>query len=162
MKCTLAQALRFCLGRTARRGSRDIALLFLDHGTRRGWVVSSTPRPLFNPGKDPVTIVQEAGWAPGPVWIGAENLVPTGNRSPDRQGRSQSLYRLRYPAHHCKRGSYKIRNRALKQQTTNLIGTTRKEYCGKIIRKIYWQLSYIAVVYVGQLKCFEVIHFRRH
>jgi len=28
----------------------------------------STPRPgRFNPGKDPVPIVQEAGWAPGPV-----------------------------------------------------------------------------------------------
>jgi len=25
------------------------------------------PRPLFTTGKDPVPIVQEAGWAPGPV-----------------------------------------------------------------------------------------------
>ena len=33
------------------------------------------------PGKDPVRIVQETGWAPGPVWTGAENLVPTGIRS---------------------------------------------------------------------------------
>ena len=33
------------------------------------------------PGKDPVPIVQEAGWAPGPGWTGAENLVPTGFRS---------------------------------------------------------------------------------
>jgi len=32
----------------------------------------------FVPGKDPVPIVQKAGWAPGPVWIGAENLAPTG------------------------------------------------------------------------------------
>jgi len=30
------------------------------------------------PGKDPVPIVQEAGWAPGPVWTGAENLAPLG------------------------------------------------------------------------------------
>ena len=57
------------------------------------------PRPLFNPGKDPVPIAQEAGWAPGSVWTGAENLAPTGIRSPDRPTRSQSLYRLRYPAH---------------------------------------------------------------
>ena len=28
------------------------------------------------PGKDPVPIVQETGWAPGPVWMGAENLAP--------------------------------------------------------------------------------------
>ena len=27
------------------------------------------------PGKEPVPIVQEAGWAPGPVWTGAENLA---------------------------------------------------------------------------------------
>ena len=35
-------------------------------------------------GKDPVPLVQEAGWAPGPVWTDAENLVPTGIRSLDR------------------------------------------------------------------------------
>jgi len=28
--------------------------------------------------KDPVPIVQEAGWAPGPVWTGAENIAPPG------------------------------------------------------------------------------------
>ena len=54
------------------------------------------PRPLFTPGKDPVPIVQEAGWAPGTVWTGAENLDPTGIRSPDPPARSQSLYRQRY------------------------------------------------------------------
>ena len=33
------------------------------------------------PEKDPVPIVQEARWAPGPVWTGAENLTPpTGTR----------------------------------------------------------------------------------
>ena len=26
--------------------------------------------------KDPVPILQEAGWASGPVWTGAENLAP--------------------------------------------------------------------------------------
>jgi len=36
VKCTLVQALRLCTGCTAHRGSRGIALLFLDHGTRRG------------------------------------------------------------------------------------------------------------------------------
>ena len=29
----------------------------------------------FTPGKDLVPIVQEAWWAPWPVWIGAENLA---------------------------------------------------------------------------------------
>ena len=76
VKCTLVQALRLCTGRTAHRGSRGIALPFLDHGTRRGWGGSFTSRPLFTLGKDSVLIVQEAGWAPGPVWTGAENLAP--------------------------------------------------------------------------------------
>jgi len=125
VKCTVVQALRLCTGRTAYRGirgigkgkvhrctgtealyrpydpkgSRYIALLFLDHGTRRGWVVSVTPWPLFTSGIGSVPIVQEAGWAPRPVWTCVENLAPTSIRSPNRPARSQSLYLLRCPAH---------------------------------------------------------------
>jgi len=41
------------------------------------WVSGQRHAPaVFTPGKDPVPIVQEAGWAPGPVWMGAENLAP--------------------------------------------------------------------------------------
>jgi hypothetical protein len=62
-----------------------------------GW---SAPRPgRFTPGKDPVPIVKEAGWAPGPAWTCEKNLAPTEIRSPDRPARGQSLYRLSYPAH---------------------------------------------------------------
>jgi hypothetical protein len=35
VKCTLVQALRLFTGRTPHKGSRRIALLFHDHGTRR-------------------------------------------------------------------------------------------------------------------------------
>jgi hypothetical protein len=62
-----------------------------------GWVVNTTPRPIYPRERDPVPILQEAGLAPGPVWTGAENLAPTVIRSPDRPARSQSLYRLNYP-----------------------------------------------------------------
>jgi len=31
------------------------------------------PRPHFTPGKDPVPILQEAVWAPGPVWTGGKS-----------------------------------------------------------------------------------------
>jgi len=99
VKCTLVQALRLCTGRTAHRASRGIALFVLDYGTRRGWGVSLTSRPLFTPGKKAVPILQEDVWLQGAVWAGAENLVPTGIRFPDRLARSQSLYRLRYPTH---------------------------------------------------------------
>jgi hypothetical protein len=51
----------------------------------------------FNPDKDLVPAVQEVGWASGPVWTGVENLAPTVIRTPDRPGRSGSLFRLRYP-----------------------------------------------------------------
>ena len=47
-------------------------------------------------GKDPVPTVQEPGWAPWPVWTGAEHLALNEIRSPDRPDRSQSLYRLSY------------------------------------------------------------------
>jgi len=62
-------------------------------------VVSSTPRPHFTPGKDSVPIVQEAGWALGPVWTGGKSR-PHRDSIPERPARSQSLYRLRYPAHY--------------------------------------------------------------
>jgi len=82
----------------AQRVGRGIALLFHDHGTRRGWVVSSMPWPHFTPGKDPVPIVQEAGWALGMVWTGGKSR-PHWHSIPDRPARSQSLYQLSYPAH---------------------------------------------------------------
>ena len=82
----------------AQRVVRGIALLFHDHSTRRGWVVSSTPRPHFTTGKDPVPILEDAVWAPGTVWTGGKSR-PHRDSIPDRSARSQSLYRLSYPAH---------------------------------------------------------------
>jgi hypothetical protein len=35
------------------------------------------------PERHPIPIVQEAEWAPGPVWMGAENLAPTRIQTPD-------------------------------------------------------------------------------
>jgi len=51
------------------------------------------------PRKDPVPILQKAGWALGPVWTGG-NSRPHRDSILDRPARSQSLYRLSYPAHH--------------------------------------------------------------
>ena len=56
-------------------------------------MVSSPPRPHFTPGKDPVLIVQEAGWGPGQVWTGGKSSSHR-DSIPDRPARSQSLYRL--------------------------------------------------------------------
>jgi len=81
----------------AQRVGRGIALLFHDHGTRRGWVVSSTPQLHFTAGKDPVPILQETGWAPGLVWMGGKSH-PHWDSIPNRPASSQWLYRLSYLA----------------------------------------------------------------
>ena len=60
----------------AREGVEIYLYSFFNLGARwGGW---STPRHgRFTPGKDPVPIVQEAGWSPGPVWTDTENRAPT-------------------------------------------------------------------------------------
>ena len=51
--------------------------------------------------KDPVLTGQESGWAPGPVWKGAENHTPPVEYDPqDRPARRESLYQLHYPGPH--------------------------------------------------------------
>jgi hypothetical protein len=38
--------------------------------------------PLYPRERDPLPIVQEAGWAPGLAWMGAENLAPPSGIGP--------------------------------------------------------------------------------
>ena len=59
------------------RGSRNIG----------GWSASRSD--VFIPRKEPVPILLEAEWVPGPVWTGAEHLAPIGIRSRDRPARSR-------------------------------------------------------------------------
>jgi hypothetical protein len=49
-------------------------------------------------GKDPIPIVQEARWAPEPVWTGGKSR-PHRDSIPDRPAHSKSLHQLSYPAH---------------------------------------------------------------
>jgi len=71
----------------AQRVGRGIALFFHGRGTRRWWVVSSTPRPHSTPGKDPVPILQETGWAPGQGWTSGKSR-PHRDSIRDRPARS--------------------------------------------------------------------------
>jgi hypothetical protein len=49
------------------------------------WGSVSQPHPdRSTRGNDPVPTEQEAGWAPGLVWIGAEKIATKGIRSPYR------------------------------------------------------------------------------
>jgi hypothetical protein len=62
-----------------------------------GWVFSTTPRPFY-PRERPGNHCT-GGWVgPRAGLACAKNRTPTGIRSPDRPARSQSLYRLNYPA----------------------------------------------------------------
>jgi len=88
----------FLLATKALKVSRGIALVFLGPSALDGVGGQPHTPTASTPGKYPIPIVQEAGRAQGPVWTGAENLAPTGIRSPDRPARSQSLYRLSYRA----------------------------------------------------------------
>ena len=62
-----------------------MAVLFFTTALEGSEGSASRPGHSLPPGKDPVPIVEEAGWAPGPVWTDAENLAPTGIRFPDLQ-----------------------------------------------------------------------------
>ena len=69
--------------RKAQRGKQRYSFYpFLNLGGRWGWTVNSMPWPLY-----PLAILQQTGWAPGPVWTGAENLASSGIRSPNRPAR---------------------------------------------------------------------------
>jgi hypothetical protein len=78
-------------------GWKDIVLLF-NPGARWGSVANATPWSIYHREIDPLLIVQEVGWASGPVWMGAEDLIPSDFQFPDRSARSESLYRIRLPA----------------------------------------------------------------
>ena len=57
-----------------------------------GWMVNAMSWPL-HPGKRTGTQLQEAGWTPGPLWTGVENLT-TGIRSPNPPASSESQHQV--------------------------------------------------------------------
>ena len=48
---------------------------------------AARPCRILLPGKDPVPVLQEVGWVPGPVWTG-EKSRPHRDPIPDRPARS--------------------------------------------------------------------------
>jgi hypothetical protein len=70
---------------------------FFNMGDRLWWNVNVTPRLLYPQERHRLLNVQEAGWGLGPVWMSAQNIIPTEIRTPDRPARERSLYQLRYP-----------------------------------------------------------------
>ena len=67
----------------AQRGVELYLYYCFNLGARWGWEVNATPRPLYARERDSVPIVQEVALTQGSLWTAAENLSPTGLRSPD-------------------------------------------------------------------------------
>jgi hypothetical protein len=76
---------------------------FLTSALEGGERSASCPGRALPPDKEPpVPTVQEAGWAPEPVWtqrLEEKILCLCRGSNPDRPVRSQTLYRLSYRAH---------------------------------------------------------------
>ena len=70
VKFTLEQAVK------VQRGSGGIALPFFFNLCARWGGGQRHALATLPPRKRPSHIVQEIGWAPGPVWTGAENVAP--------------------------------------------------------------------------------------
>jgi hypothetical protein len=84
----------------AQRVCRGIAVILLNLSSNWGWVVITAPR-LLTPVKNPVPIVQEAGWGLGPVWTSVKkriHLGPTGVQTPNRPTGS-CIYYISRPLH---------------------------------------------------------------
>jgi hypothetical protein len=88
-----------------RLGGAEIQLLLIfDLGTRWGWVISVTSRPLFRPGKGPAGTRCTGGWVGPRVGLDTEvrGIIPPlpgiEPRSPGHSARSYTLYWLSYRA----------------------------------------------------------------
>ena len=62
-------------------------------------MVIGTPRPLYLQERKLVPLVQEAGWTPGTVWTGVENLDPTEFKSRAFQPVASRYTDYAIPAH---------------------------------------------------------------
>jgi hypothetical protein len=95
VKCTLVQALRFCTGRTAHRGSRGTAVPFHDHGIRSGEGLAARPGRSLPSGKPRYPLYRKLG---GPqVRSGQVRKIspPTGIRSVQPVGSRYTDYATR-------------------------------------------------------------------
>ena len=70
-----------------RRNWRYSSTLSFNLGAIYGWVINTTPRPLYPRETDTLPIVQEARWASGSVWMATKYVAHTGFRTLDRPAR---------------------------------------------------------------------------
>jgi hypothetical protein len=89
-------------------GRGDIAPLFLNLGTGRGWVVSSTPWLHLTLGKVPGTHCGRLGGPQRQLDVEGRGKVLRWGSNPSHPVCSQSLYWLSYPSHFVKKAYCKM------------------------------------------------------
>jgi len=100
VRCTLVQALRLCTSSTAHKGSRGIALLFLDHATIRSEGSASRAGRSLPPGKTRYPLYRRLGGPQGRSGqVRKISPPPPGFDPRTVQPVAQSLYWLSYRAH---------------------------------------------------------------
>ena len=81
-------------------------------------MLNATSWLVFPQERDPLPLLHEAAWAPGPVPMGAENLANTGIRSLDCSASSVSLYNMSYNPLNYAEGRIDSYNAVLYEQLT--------------------------------------------
>jgi len=63
-------------GYESRGGVEKEPRIFFNLDAKLGWMVNATLWPFYPRKTDTLPTVEEAVWAPLPIWTGAENLSP--------------------------------------------------------------------------------------
>jgi len=106
-------------------------------------VVSRTPQRHFTPGKDPVPILQEAGWAPGPVSKDGKSR-PHRDSIPDLPARSPFAIPTELPGPLL----------TLLVTISNQVSVTSKKYYAKIIFEISHTYLNLCSIYAIKILTF--------
>ena len=124
---------------------RYSSTLFQDLRNQKGWGKLHAPA-ASTLGKDPVPIVQEAGWTSGPVWPSGNSLLHR-DSIPDRPARSQSLYQLSYPVHILQ--LYSCYFSVIKHHKIRVLTNRRKAaytFLTTVLDKVSLQLQFLAAL----------------
>jgi len=85
----------------AQMGDTLIDLPIDNIGAGRGWAVNASLLPLYPRERDPVPILQKAGWNSKPAWKYTENLIPSHKQTNSERPDSRDLSYVYWTVHHC-------------------------------------------------------------
>jgi hypothetical protein len=101
------------------------------------------------PGMTRYLLYRRLGGPTGPVWTGAENLAPTGIRSPDSRAHSEPLYRLQCPGPH-RYTVYKVKRKVSSYLTENIFYSLSKDQSVNVLKGRENDAEYLVQTLCGQ------------